>query len=354
MMTLPAIVVPQLGDLVEKGLSEMVLARSELLEPDELRDFAAEFEAEAVKRKRLGQEFKEVAKSGVWLRWRWGEKLGPPPGPGARTDLSTSADGRGSPVESEARLVGTRPESDIRKWMDAGKLLWRAIVIQARKARRDDLEGITGNPNPADVITDRYQLLFGDLNKRLAQLEPESVDLIFTDPPYPREYLPLWDDLARHARRLLKPNGVLIAYSGLSHLPDVLELLGEHLEYRHVYAVTLEGSAARHRTWPVRRVWKPLLAYQPPNSKRPDQVPNHPDLLSAGQRDKGLYEWQQTVGPGEDLIGLWTEADGVVLDPFMGVGSFGVAALQLGRQFIGVELDPERFARSAQRLSDVQ
>lgn len=38
-------------------------------------------------------------------------------------------------------------------------------------------------------------------------LEPESVDLILTDPPYPREFLPLWSDLGDLAERVLKRGG---------------------------------------------------------------------------------------------------------------------------------------------------
>ena len=47
----------------------------------------------------------------------------------------------------------------------------------------------------------------------------------------------------------------------------------------------------------------------------------------------------------------WT--DGVVVDPFMGSGSTGVACLKLGRRFIGVEIEPKYFNIACARMEDV-
>ena len=40
----------------------------------------------------------------------------------------------------------------------------------------------------------------------------------------------------------------------------------------------------------------------------------------------------------------------IVLDPFMGSGSTGVACLQTGRKFIGIEIDAEYFETAKTRL----
>ena len=42
----------------------------------------------------------------------------------------------------------------------------------------------------------------------------------------------------------------------------------------------------------------------------------------------------------------------IVFDPFMGSGSTGVAAAQTGRNFIGIELDPEYFAIAQKRINE--
>jgi DNA modification methylase len=43
---------------------------------------------------------------------------------------------------------------------------------------------------------------------------------------------------------------------------------------------------------------------------------------------------------------------GIIIDPFMGSGTTGVAAVKLGRRFIGIEIDPEFFDIACRRLAD--
>jgi site-specific DNA-methyltransferase (adenine-specific) len=58
--------------------------------------------------------------------------------------------------------------------------------------------------------------------------------------------------------------------------------------------------------------------------------------------------------PTEKHVGLMTElvkrTSGVVLDPFMGSGTTGVACMRLGRQFIGVEIDDGYFEIACRRI----
>ena len=90
----------------------------------------------------------------------------------------------------------------------------------------------------------------------------KSVDVIFTDPPYPREYLPVWGELAAFAAHALKPYGVLVAMSGQSYLPEVMASLGEHLDIPMDNG--LSHARALHTTiWPrkIKTRWKPVLVY---------------------------------------------------------------------------------------------
>lgn len=54
----------------------------------------------------------------------------------------------------------------------------------------------------------------------------------------------------------------------------------------------------------------------------------------------------------EELIGLFTAPGDVVLDPFMGSGTTGVACIRHGRNFIGIERDEKFFDLSCRRISD--
>jgi DNA modification methylase len=51
------------------------------------------------------------------------------------------------------------------------------------------------------------------------------------------------------------------------------------------------------------------------------------------------------------LITLCTREGATVLDPFLGSGTTGVACVQLGRSFIGIELDPDYFAIAEARIA---
>jgi site-specific DNA-methyltransferase (adenine-specific) len=59
-----------------------------------------------------------------------------------------------------------------------------------------------------------------------------------------------------------------------------------------------------------------------------------------------------------DLMKLWitqsTDSGEKILDPFMGVGSSGVAAVVSGRKFIGCEISPEYFDMACKRIEDAQ
>lgn len=43
-----------------------------------------------------------------------------------------------------------------------------------------------------------------------------------------------------------------------------------------------------------------------------------------------------------------------ILDPFMGSGTTGIAAVQTGRSFIGIEINPDYFATACRRIEDAQ
>ena len=66
-----------------------------------------------------------------------------------------------------------------------------------------------------------------------------------------------------------------------------------------------------------------------------------------------MYWSQKSYNICDALIEEYTQKDDIVFDPFMGVGSTGVAALELERRFIGVELDYEYFDAAKRRIETV-
>jgi site-specific DNA-methyltransferase (adenine-specific) len=196
----------------------------------------------------------------------------------------------------------------------------------------------------------RAVMLHGDFRDRLEALPDGSVDLIVTGPPYPTADLPLWSDLAKHSARLLGPRGILFAWSGKISLPDVLARLGEHLVYGCLFYLRLPGSHARILGRHIIEGGKPVLAYTT------GTWPSGPwgiDELTSPSRCKERYVWEQTVGPAVELVKRYSPPSGLIVDPFCGVGTFGVAALSAGRRFLGVELDASRFATATARLDSL-
>ena len=56
----------------------------------------------------------------------------------------------------------------------------------------------------------------------------------------------------------------------------------------------------------------------------------------------------------EDIIAIHTNPGDIVLDPFMGVGTTGVAAKRLDRGFIGIELEKEYYKTAEKRMVNIK
>ena len=127
--------------------------------------------------------------------------------------------------------------------------------------------------------------------------------------------------------------------------------------------------------WPqyVRRgIWVKKNPVPQMTGDRPGQGHEEIAILHAGKRRK---RWNRGGRPGtwitpvcnkasvptekplallRDLVSDFTAPGEIVLDPLAGSGTTGAACLELGRQFIGIERDPHRFAIAVKRLRAVK
>lgn len=67
-------------------------------------------------------------------------------------------------------------------------------------------------------------------------------------------------------------------------------------------------------------------------------------------RNAKTHPHQKPTGIIQSLVTLL--GDGLVFDPFLGSGTTGVVCASLGREFIGIELDPDHFDNACQRIAD--
>ncbi len=76
--------------------------------------------------------------------------------------------------------------------------------------------------------------------------------------------------------------------------------------------------------------------------------------LVNGPDRTGLHPTEKPRRLMSDLIADYTQPEQTILDPFMGSGTTGVAAVMAARNFIGIEQDEKHFALACKRIEDAQ
>ena len=77
-------------------------------------------------------------------------------------------------------------------------------------------------------------------------------------------------------------------------------------------------------------------------------------MLRANNEPRGDHPTQKPVGVMKWCIGHLPDGCETILDPFMGSGTTGVAAVQMGRNFIGIEREPKYFDIACRRIEQAQ
>jgi site-specific DNA-methyltransferase (adenine-specific) len=205
-------------------------------------------------------------------------------------------------------------------------------------------------PYYRDASVTLYQ---GDCRDVLPTLEAGSADLVFTDPPYDRNSVPLYAFAAREASRFLKPDGAFLCYCGQSSLPHVFAALTPHLRYWWTLALHLPGG--RQTGLPglnVVATWKPLLLFV--KERRGWDGFVRDGVRSPARSptaDKRHHAWGQAIEPARELVAQLTRPGDLIVDPFSGTGTTLRAAKDLGRRAIGIELEERYCEIAVRRLS---
>lgn len=180
----------------------------------------------------------------------------------------------------------------------------------------------------------------GDFEEVFADIKDGSIDCIITDPPYPKEFLECWSKLSRFAKRVLKPNGFCIAYSGQMHLPEVMKRMSEHLDYYWTFAVYHEGQTQIVNGVNLICRWKPVLIFQ---NKKKKLNNTFQDYFISEQREKQGHDWQQSKSGVGYLIEMFTKPNDLILEPFAGSGTTIKAAIEKGRRIKAAEIEVDTY-----------
>ncbi len=247
---------------------------------------------------------------------------------------------------SKWQKIANIPEEKFENYLEVQKELSTAGALKIAKqiSREEEINRkIEAGKNKKISIDFRL----GDFNEVLSDIPDGSIDCIITDPPYPKEFINCWSELSRFAKRVLKPNGYCVAYSGQMHLPEVINRMNEHLDYYWTFALYHEGQTQIVNGVNLICRWKPVLIFQ--NGKK--KISNtFQDYFISESREKDSHDWQQSKSGVSYLIEMFTSPNDIICEPFAGSGTTIKAAIAKGRNIIASEIDEDTYNLAKESL----
>lgn len=231
------------------------------------------------------------------------------------------------------------------------------------------------------------ELFNSDAYKKVFDLIKEGVTVnhIITDPPYniskdnnfttmkkPRTGVDFgnWDrgkfDLYSWIPKysnILEKNGSMVifcSYRYISHIIDTLESNDSGMVVKDVLIWQKSNPMPRNikrryvqdmefAIWAVKKNSK--WVFNKPDDKPYLRALFNTSLVSGGERLG--HPTQKSLKLMEDIISIHTNPNDVILDPFMGSGATGEAAIRLGRKFTGIEFETEYYEMAKKRLENL-
>ena len=231
--------------------------------------------------------------------------------------------------------------------------------------------------------TDDWKMIFEDSRKAIKKIPDQSIDLICTDPPYNLSNYSTgniqfdwrqdlnndvadWDKLEVNPLewrdeflRILKPKGnifIFCSYNLLGRWHEIFDPAFDTFQFM-VWHKT-NPAPKIHRAgflnsceliiclWNKGHIW---------NFTKQNEMHNFIETPICGGNERlknPKHPTQKPLKVMRKLVEIASNPGDMVFDPFAGVGSTGVAALQLGRKFIGIENQRDYFEASCNRLNE--
>lgn len=212
------------------------------------------------------------------------------------------------------------------------------------------------------------KIYLGDCLNIMKDLENESIDMIATDPPYGMAYegnfsetapwrkienddnLDWLEPFVKESYRIAKPNTAHYMFCSWHKVDVFKQVLERYFTIKNLLVWLKKGTSIGDLNGDFAPQFELIFFFT--KGRR----------LMRGRRDGNLLPFSKISGrshPTEKpvplmqyLISKFTEKGETVFDGFMGVGSTGVAAEQIQRDFIGVEIDEEYFSIANKRLNE--
>lgn len=221
----------------------------------------------------------------------------------------------------------------------------------------------------------------GDSLKLIKEIPDNSIDFIFTDPPYnigkhSTGNIPLpgrtpmnndvaeWDwkdfspeDWVEDFIRILKPTGNLFIftsynqlgrwYNALDHRFDTSQFMIWHKTNpapKIFKAGFLNSCEMIFCCWNKKHTWNFI------SQKEMHNFIESPICMKPERLADPKHPAQKPVSILKKILTIASNESDIVFDPFMGVGSTGIASLELNRKFIGFELEENYFQAASNRI----
>ena len=239
-------------------------------------------------------------------------------------------------------------------------------------------------------------LVNGNCLDVLPQIGDQSVNLIYTDPPY-KETGNKWDnklvdttELFKHYERIIKEDGCIAVHCTMKYANELINAAKHLYKYDwiwekdngtnipnvnqqpfrvHEYILIFgkgrvthgkrtpmkyfpqktKGDPYTQKSGRISENWKGGLS----NIVTENTGDRHPKTVQKHTRERGYHPTQKPVSLADLIINSYTEEGDVVLDTFMGSGSSGVSAKKNYRNYIGIEINKEYYDIAKRRIDEV-
>ena len=225
----------------------------------------------------------------------------------------------------------------------------------------------------------RTKLICGECVEQLKLLDDNSIDLIVTDPPYKTTSRGNAGNSGGMLQKSINKKGQVFAYNNIDcseYAPEFYRVLkdGSHcyVMTNHVNLIKMLNTFTNCGFHFIKcLIWdkgnKIMGQYYMSqfeyimffrkgkgikiNHCGTSDILSYPNIKTKDENGNNLHDTEKNVDLMEVLVNNSSKEGEIVLDPFMGIGSTGIAAVRNGREFIGIELDPKYYDIAVQRIA---
>jgi site-specific DNA-methyltransferase (adenine-specific) len=281
------------------------------------------------------------------------------------------------PTYEEAKAVVEAAESDPKKYGDLIGTMEAVSVHAAYKelVRRQELE----KRKAESMQVELKNLILGDAIEKVLEIPNGLVDLLITDPPYGEtqtgsssrgrtsrirenwdfaeqrsdRVFQMLDALFERVKPKLKPNAHIYIFTNWKSWSRLEEIAEKYFEVLNCLIVPYPRMSLGPRDTGYRRSYT-MIMFASNGEERKLTRPNQPDVIQGMDvPDFKYHPAEKSVELLKYLISNSTIEGELVLDPFCGSGSTLVAAEELGRRWIGIEIEQKWYEVAKARVSEV-